>query len=542
MTIPEEQTDGNPEKTEDGYREMDTIKIRKIPHEKDATSEASKGDVSSSSGKDGGADDVKPAGQKRKLVTRKSKSQAVSVTPVNEPAVSDSQDSQKETTSIEAGSDREGEPDQGGGRAAAEEPSTPPKRPKITLKRPAKPSPPPSEESPGPQQAAEQKTEPQAGAERQSAAASTSEAPAKAVSDADQTEKPSSSQPAPPVNKKPELQKRDSYTNLPSHLKEPPPPPKESTGKKKTGKDNISQGRRQAEKSLRASRRLAPLIAWFMIVAGTALNMWPAWKGWINQNAFPRSELIFLVFTAVVMALLILPRKIVLRIIAAILTLFLTASCVLFMFLPAFVSSVTPNAETAAIIRAQLPSVELLAGSGAVLFGGFILLTGGTIVQWVLAILFVLIGAALPWLPLSESIPLFKGHGQGIVYESLKITIPSQWRPSAETKGAGMHYTLSGAEDLTLAIRQRQDVTEKTLPEQAVAIQKEIKDAYPDSGHFLDRLPDVPHEQRISVFGETRIDILVIRREQSVYEIRVAGPRATFDANEKLIDQTLAAF
>lgn len=541
MTTPEEQKDENREKTEDGYRKMDTIKIRKIPHEENSASEAPEGNVSSSSGK-GAPDDVKPAGQKRKLVTRKSKSKAVSVTPVNESSASDSQ---QDSAAGESSSAKEAEAAQGRAKPAAEELSTPPKRPKITLKRPAKPSPSPSEESPGPRPAEEQETKPQADTQTQSSDDAISTAPDKDLSDTNQPEQ--SAPPSPPsrtpaADKKPGLQKRDSYTNLPSHLREPPPPPKESKGKKKAGKDNIRQGPQQAEISLRASRRLAPLVAWFMIVAGTALNMWSAWKGWIDQGAFPRSELIFLAFTAVVMALLILPQKIVLRIIAAVLTLILSASCVLFMFLPAFVSTVTPSAETAATILAQVPPAELLAGSGAVLFGGFILLTGGTVVQWILATLFVLIGAALPWLPLSESIPLFKGHGQGIVYESLKITIPSQWSPTAATEDTGQHYTLSGTEDLELDIRQLRNVAEKSLSEQAVAIQQELKEAYPDSGHFLDRKPDVPHEQRISVFGETRIDIVVVRRDQYVYEIRVTGPRAAFDANDKLIDQTLAAF
>ena len=531
--MPEESK--NQPENEEQYENMDTIKIRKIPF-KPERSEDHKEDAEKAE-QAPVAREVKPTDAKPKRPHLKLKSKLPSATPAAMPTAK-SEESEKP----------EPEPQQ------ADEPATPesPKENAEEETAPASQSPkvePPAKRSgiklKGPR---EKKTKPAAEEPQPSKAEEPSTPPPPpplpgAAPPPKEAQEPAAAEPAPSTRPaKPRLQSRG--TQLPEHLQAPPEAPKGKKGKKAPHAHPTPPGphRARAEAPAGVAKKAAPIVALILVIAGNALSMMPAWTAWAKDQTVPTSQLISVGVGSIVMALLIIPRKTGLRIFAAVLTFLMVVFCAISIFLPWFIDSIVTDQADATKILASLPSVELLAASGAILMGAFILLTGGTVIQWVLAALFVAAGAALPWPPVAEMIPDVQRAADVVAYGGLSVPLPSEWKPVADASDAGVKYAVQGT-DLELTISEGGSAAERSLAEYATMISQELKERYPDKGHYLDELPNVPNMQRASVFlGTSQVDVLIVQRDGKFYKAEISGPSGHFEAHKDLIDETVDAF
>ncbi|MFO7821028.1 MAG: hypothetical protein R6V56_03070 [Lentisphaeria bacterium] len=537
MGIPEDRQD----KEENGSadHEIDKNKIRKIPLKREKTEEKNVAENTQPPETEA-SPEVKPAGEKRQISSHKLKSKPASATPAEEEngeAATGRQDVAEEKEKREAPASEEPDGEQA-------PPVAPPSgKPKVKLKKPIKKES-GKKEAPEVANGVAPKTPPENSSEKVA-----SESPGDGSETAEKGAEVAEKEEEPPPDKtesapvKPRLQKGGG-TKLPEHMQAPP----QATGKGKKGKSkgrptSPPQGGQEQDANGGTRRQITPYLALLMIIVGNLMTMKPAWVSWVKTGTIPVDQLASLGITVLVMAVLVIPRKTALRVIAAILAFLMVAGCIALLVLSALFADVLTKQPMGDVLLARMPEAEWLAASAAVLLGGFILLTGGAVVQWILAGVCVVAGAVLPWLPLTDWVPQLETPAPSAVYEALEVNLPGEWRPTDDSKSSvkGKRYTVP-SEDLELIVRKHKTVRDLSLMEQTRNIQQQLKAQYPDKGHYLDELVGSPAKQRISVFGDIRVDILVVTREGRHYEVRITGGRPTFDSREALIEKTLKAF
>ena len=246
--------------------------------------------------------------------------------------------------------------------------------------------------------------------------------------------------------------------------------------------------------------------------------------------------------TTVIMGLLILSRKLALRILAALILLSLVAYCIGAVIVPLYFWDMIPHDLISLEDLRMLGPPAIMIGSGILFLGAFFLCFGSGAIQWILAVLCILIGATVPWLPVEEYLPESPGAPVVVEFEKLNIVLPEIWMrvtPKDDTgeKTGQFFRTLDG--ELSLHLTRAETEAGIGIREFAEIKLEEYRGEQPVASFDV---PGNPSQKRLVVLGEQRVEVLITKRPDAFYCVELSGPSAAFKSKQDVVKNVFSLF
>lgn len=320
-------------------------------------------------------------------------------------------------------------------------------------------------------------------------------------------------------------------TKLPANLSTPPPQSASNKGK---------ANRKQKKGGKATWAALTGSLTLFIAANGVALSS--VWRAWINGGATPSQELIVLGVTTAIMGLLILSRKLALRILAAFILVSLVMYCAGAVIVPRFFWDLIPSDLISPQDIHVFGPPAIMLGSAVLFLGAFFLCLGSGVVQWFLASVCIAAAVGSYWLPIEDYLPENPAAPVAVELGQLNIVLPETWmrKPLEGGKGdTGSRFfqTVDGK----LALRLSRTKTDIGM---SVGMFAERKlDEYRDKRAVASfDVENNPLQKRLVVFGDERIEVLVVKKPDAFYCAEVSGDPTSIKANPEKIKEVFSLF
>lgn len=363
------------------------------------------------------------------------------------------------------------------------------------------------------------------------AAPARSEREAKATHSDDATAQPAPATPPPAAeSKRPKV--KSAGTKLPDNLRQPPAAA--TDGKR-------ARGNRHAHA---ASQRgwAAPLGCVLLLTAGNVLTIKPYLETWLFNGTVPTAQLVAACIATLLMACLILSRILVLRLLACLVLLVMIAYCIGAIVVP-FAWQSLPSSIHAFAMAVQMPdtsNVGVHAGTAALFVGSLFLLFGRHAVLWAFAALCFAGGIAAAFLPVDSLLPTPAGAPRTVEMDSLRLSLPSGWMLLEEAEGFQKLATLDGAVVLTVERHTPEAVL--NLDDFAAEMMDLYRTRHPSTAQFGTSVPGRPNQKRLFQIGETRMEVLLVQRDNGFYSIAFEGTEEVLKNRQDMVRSILAGF
>ena len=302
----------------------------------------------------------------------------------------------------------------------------------------------------------------------------------------------------------------------------------------------------------------------------------PLVKECVETKSVPIVQLAVPLVITFLVILFVVAKKMALRIIALVLVGLFAALAIAGPFL----ATLLGDSEA---IQVATPTAGQCFGAGCVYVASLVILTGGGVVRWIVMSLFIVAGAALPWVPVEDFLPIeapaAKGAAAGgeaaggeqtaaagptaakpatqmATTSTYSVPLPAKWEPQPASAGAALASPLAGSApgatadaytsadgsvSVTIACEATvADVSLDDFVQQQIA---RVRQKHPGDGEFVMNVPGQPNRKKVTLLTSgARVELLVVDEERYRYTLAFAGGQAAFSTHQSEISDMMKRF